>query len=140
MRHLTLLLATALAITSTVAASAQSTSTTSTTAAPETTGKMKDECESRKNDQAAAGAETVSGTKLSESSEKKEMTSDAADPRERKMAALSRDAEDKNKEIVENTKTAPDGSKVAATGPAKPVENWFGCPPEKDKDGPAKTQ
>ena len=48
-------------------------------------------------------------------------------------AQASADAETPDKvvdEIVENAKEAEDGTKVASTGPAKPVENWFGCPPE----------
>lgn len=36
-----------------------------------------------------------------------------------------------NQQIVENAKQTDDGKKVAATGEAKPTENWFGCPPEK---------
>lgn len=48
-------------------------------------------------------------------------------------AQTSAEAETPDKvvdEIVENAKEAEDGTMVAATGPAKPVENWFGCPPE----------
>ncbi|MEC9367580.1 MAG: hypothetical protein VX871_02710 [Pseudomonadota bacterium] len=35
------------------------------------------------------------------------------------------------KDIAANPKTTENGSKVAATGEAKPKENWFGCPPTK---------
>lgn len=47
--------------------------------------------------------------------------------------ADAKSAKEINKEIVADTKTTETGEKVAATGPAKPVENWFGCPPKKDK-------
>lgn len=104
------------------------------------TQKMKEECESRKGEQQAAEAKAV----ISETAMKKDESADSNkssesyEDRLRKMTDTEKDPKEVNKEIVENTKTAPDGAKVAETGQAKPVENWFGCPPEKDKD--AKSQ
>jgi len=37
-------------------------------------------------------------------------------------------------EIVEDGNKGEDGATQPSTGQAKPVENWFGCKPENDKD------
>jgi hypothetical protein len=38
------------------------------------------------------------------------------------------------KEIVDNAKVDPEtGDVEASTGPAKPTENWLGCPPDNDE-------
>lgn len=86
----------------------------------QTTQKMKDECDTRSD---SAAGNTASQPEA---------------PKEDKTAALADTLKNRNEEIVENSKPAPDGSKVAQTGPAKPVENWFGCPPEKAEDAKPK--
>jgi len=88
--------------------------------AAQTTQKMKDECDTRSD---SATGNTASQPQAS---------------KEDKTAALADTPKNRNEEIVENSRPAPDGSKVAQTGPAKPVENWFGCPPEKAEDAKPK--
>lgn len=51
----------------------------------------------------------------------------------KKAASEQKSAAEINKEIVANTKETPSGAEVAKVGDAKPTENWFGCPPEKQK-------
>lgn len=53
----------------------------------------------------------------------------------------SKTVEQKTDEIVADTRTDPQtGEKEAATGAAKPDENWFGCDPASDDFEKCKSQ
>src|SRR5680860_657792 len=113
------ILAAAFLATSALAVNAKSTTTD--------TQKMEEECEARRNGQSA----TVDPDAVKAIKEKNEVV-DAEKKADKEMTVAvlpksadgSKDAEQANKDIVENTKSAPDGSKEVAAGPAKPVENW----------------
>lgn len=104
--------------------------------AAETGQNPKGECESREkaqmeqsaSDKIKQGTDSASATKAG-----KDAMSGGQGDRNTADAGTKKDAKEANEEIVENSKKSADGSEVAATGPAKPEENWFGCPPDEDK-------